>query len=81
MREAATAAPHTRVLGPLSHLAHSARRTPATVAGVGVLWLVGLATGSVVGGPGPRLLDAVAAGVGPLADGRVWTLLTSAAWC
>jgi lysylphosphatidylglycerol synthetase-like protein (DUF2156 family) len=51
-----------------------ARLTTALLA---LLWAAGLATGSVMHGPSPRILHAVGVGVG----GHLWSPLTSALWC
>lgn len=56
------------------------RRAPVTVGLVVLLWVVGLATGSLLGGPPRGLLRHVAVGARPLAEGRVWTPLTSVLW-
>lgn len=57
------------------------RHAPVTLALLTTLWVVGLATGSVVAGPEPGLRTVVGVGPGPLASGHWWTLLTSALWC
>ncbi len=57
------------------------RRAPVTVTLVAVLWAVGAATGSVLNGPPPALRAVVGSGVGPVRDGRWWTVLTSLPWC
>ncbi len=57
------------------------RNAPVTVALVAFLWLVGAATGSLMAGPSPALRAVVGSGVGPVRDGRWWTVLTSVPWC
>src|SRR6476659_437723 len=60
-----------------SHI-RQARRAPVTLALVGILWVVGAVTGSLVHGPSESLLHNVAAGVPAFQDGHWWTPLTSA---
>jgi phosphatidylglycerol lysyltransferase len=55
----------------------SGRRPVVTVGLLGLLLAVGLATGSLPGGPSPELLQAVGAEVGR----PPWVLLSSALWC
>jgi len=57
------------------------RRAPVTVTLIAGLWVVGAVTGSVLGGPPPVLRAVVGSGVGPVRDGRWWTVLTSLPWC
>jgi phosphatidylglycerol lysyltransferase len=68
-------------IGIVSTVARVVRRAPLTATVVLVLWVVGAATGSLIDGPAATLSLAVGTGVGPLHDGRWWTLLTSALWC
>jgi phosphatidylglycerol lysyltransferase len=56
-----------------------ARRSPVAMSVVALAWSLGLASGSLLG-PRPRMLHAVATGVGPLAEGRWWTPLTAMFW-
>src|SRR5690242_20744091 len=58
-----------------------ARRAPMSVLVVGVLWLVGAATGSLRSGPPPPLRVVIGTGVGAVRGGRWWTVLTSMPWC
>jgi phosphatidylglycerol lysyltransferase len=60
--------------------ARTVRRAPLAVALVLLVWAYGLATRSLPAGPGPRLLDRVGTGVGPLAEGRWWTPLSAMLW-
>ena len=57
------------------------RRAPVTVLVVGALWVVGAGTGSLWSGPPSALRVVVGSGVGPVGDGRLWTVLTSLPWC
>ncbi len=57
------------------------RRAPFTVLFLSVLWVLGLASGSVLRGPGDGWSDRVAIGVQPLAGGHWWTPLTSLLFC
>ena len=52
-------------------------RNPVTTGLLVVLWAVGAATGSLLGGPAPGLLRSVGVGVAPVAEGRWWVLLVS----
>jgi lysylphosphatidylglycerol synthetase-like protein (DUF2156 family) len=56
------------------------RRAPLSVAFVLMVWAYGLATRSLPGGPGERLLEHAGTGVGPLAAGRWWTPLSAMLW-
>ncbi len=53
------------------------RTTPVTVGLVAALWVVGVATGSVLHGPSDDLRELVGVGVPTLADGDWWTPVTS----
>jgi lysylphosphatidylglycerol synthetase-like protein (DUF2156 family) len=63
-----------------------ARRTPVTLGMVGLIWVLGAVTGSLLDGPssgdagagGSDLLAQVGAGVQNLTNGHVWTFVTSA---
>ncbi|MBV8934054.1 MAG: rhomboid family intramembrane serine protease, partial [Kutzneria sp.] len=57
------------------------RRSPVTVGLVAALWLVAIATGSLLSGPTDSLMAQVAVGPPTLAAGRWWTLLTALFWC
>ena len=57
------------------------RRAPVTVTLVMALWVVGATTGSLMNGPPPALRAVVGSGVGPVREGRWWTVLTSVPWC
>lgn len=70
----------TRAAAGWAVLVRVTRRAPLTITLVVVVWAYGLATGAVANGPGPRLLERIATGVGPLADGRWWTPLSSMLW-
>lgn len=65
-----------RLRVPAGWLTHA----PVAVGFVVLFWLVGIVTGSVVGGPAPALEQAVGVGVPSLGDGRWWTPLTSLLW-
>ena len=56
------------------------RTAPLTIALIVLVWVYGLATRSLPGGPEPRLLERIGTGVGALADGRWWTPLSAALW-
>ncbi len=56
-------------------------RAPATLGLIGLLWILGAATGSLVDGPAPGLRSAVGVGVHSLGAGHWWTLLSSGLWC
>ncbi|MBB5870898.1 lysylphosphatidylglycerol synthetase-like protein (DUF2156 family) [Allocatelliglobosispora scoriae] len=56
------------------------RRAPLTIGVVVALWVIGLATRSILRGPSESLLDRIGLGVPALADGRWWTLLTGGMW-
>src|SRR5919198_1065144 len=58
-----------------------ARRAPVTVVVVAALWVVGAATGSLVGGPPHALRAAVGSSVAAVRAGHWWTALTSVPWC
>lgn len=57
------------------------RRNPLTVVSVGLLWAVGLATGSLGTGPAPALAGQVGSAAAALRDGRWWFPLASMLWC
>jgi hypothetical protein len=56
-------------------------KAPFTLAFVVVLWVVALASGSLLHGPDEGLLKNVGAGTASLTSGRVWTLATYGLWC
>jgi phosphatidylglycerol lysyltransferase len=56
------------------------RRAPATMCYLAVLWVAGLATGSIAHGPPRWLAGRVAAGLPSLAHGYVWTPLSAGLW-
>src|SRR6478609_8634406 len=56
-------------------------RKAVTVTLVTALWVVGAATGSLTSGPSPALRAVVGYGVGPVREGRWWTVLASVPWC
>ena len=70
-----------RLTGAAAQFGALLRHAPLTVAFVAVLWIIGAASGSLVGGPTEALLQVVGVGPGALADGRWWTAVTSALWC
>lgn len=57
------------------------RRAPGTTAFVALLWIVGAATGSLVSGPDPALLQRIGLETDALNSGPLWTPLTSVLWC
>jgi phosphatidylglycerol lysyltransferase len=57
------------------------RRAPGTAAFVALLWIVGAATGSLVSGPDPALLQRIGLQTDALNSGPWWTPLTSILWC
>ncbi|TQM10803.1 bifunctional lysylphosphatidylglycerol flippase/synthetase MprF [Pseudonocardia kunmingensis] len=69
-----------RLAGLARGTARMVRRAPLAVALVLLVWAYGLATRSLPAGPGPRLLERVGTGVGPLAEGRWWTPLSAMLW-
>ena len=56
-------------------------RAPLTLTLLVALWVVAIATGSLLHGPSRHLAGQVGAGTGSITDGRVWTLLTYGLWC
>lgn len=66
-----TAGTATRSLAVLRH-------ARLTVGLVGALWVIGVLTGSIRGGPSDALLARIGVGVGSLGEGRWWTPLTAA---
>ncbi|MGE3289244.1 MAG: bifunctional lysylphosphatidylglycerol flippase/synthetase MprF [Pseudonocardia sp.] len=69
-----------RLTVPVGSAGAVARAAPVTVGFAAALWLVGLATGSIVAGPAPGLEQLVGVGVPSLQAGRWWTPLTSIGW-
>ena len=69
-----------RLTGPARSTLRVIRRAPFSVALVTLVWAYGLATRSLPSGPNPRLLERVATGVGPLAEGRWWTPFSAMLW-
>jgi phosphatidylglycerol lysyltransferase len=69
-----------RIVGP-DRLLVALRRAPFTLGLVGLLWLTAIVTGSLPGGPPGNLYDVVAVSWDDLADGRLWTVVTSGMWC
>jgi len=65
----------------LAHAGTALRRAPVTLMLVAALWVVGAATSSLRDGPLPGLRAVIGTGVGPVRDGRWWTVLTSVPWC
>ena len=65
----------------LAHAGTALRRAPVTLTLVAALWVVGAATGSLCDGPLPGLRAVIGTGVGPVREGRWWTVLTSLPWC
>jgi lysylphosphatidylglycerol synthetase-like protein (DUF2156 family) len=57
------------------------RSAPFTIGLVGLLWLTAVSTGSLPSGPPGNLFDVVAVSWDSLADGRLWTVVTSGMWC
>jgi lysylphosphatidylglycerol synthetase-like protein (DUF2156 family) len=56
-------------------------KAPLTVGFVLALWLLGAITGSLLSGPPDAVLDQVGIGVPSVAEGRMWTVFSSALWC
>jgi phosphatidylglycerol lysyltransferase len=56
------------------------RRSPATACYLAVVWLVGLATGSIAHGPPRSLSGRVGAGLPSLGHGYWWTPLSAGLW-
>ncbi|WP_369044801.1 bifunctional lysylphosphatidylglycerol flippase/synthetase MprF [Sinomonas sp. P10A9] len=54
-----------------------ARRVPFTVGVIATLWITGIATGSILSGPSPAVLDIVGGDLGSLRSGQWWAALTS----
>jgi phosphatidylglycerol lysyltransferase len=79
-----TAAPESRArrwfLALVSY-ASLVREAPLTLAFLGVLWIVAIASGSLPHGPSQQLADHVGAGTASLTGDRAWTLLTYGFWC
>jgi phosphatidylglycerol lysyltransferase len=57
------------------------RRAPGTTALVALLWIIGGATGTLISGPGPAMLDRIGLTTDTLNAGPLWTPLTSMLWC
>ncbi|GAA5138360.1 bifunctional lysylphosphatidylglycerol flippase/synthetase MprF [Pseudonocardia adelaidensis] len=70
----------TGLVGLVRSLVRVIRRAPLSVAFVLMVWAYGLATRSLPGGPGDRLLQHVGTGVGPLEAGRWWTPVSAMLW-
>ena len=73
--------PQQRVRQAARRLAGLTRRAPVTISLVILLWVIGVATGSVTRGPAPALRAVIGAGVPPLVAGHWWTLVSGALWC
>jgi phosphatidylglycerol lysyltransferase len=56
------------------------RRSPATLCYLAVIWVTGLATGSIAHGPPHRLSGYVSAGLPSLGHGYWWTPFSAALW-
>jgi len=56
------------------------RRAPVAIGYLGLLWIIGLSTRSVLHGPSSRLLSHVGVGLPSLAKGYWWTPLTAGLW-
>ncbi|WP_433874265.1 phosphatidylglycerol lysyltransferase domain-containing protein [Sinomonas atrocyanea] len=54
-----------------------ARRVPFTLGVIVALWVAGAATGSILSGPSPSVLDVVGGDVGSLRSGQWWAAFTS----
>jgi phosphatidylglycerol lysyltransferase len=57
------------------------RSAPFTVCLVVLLWLTGVVTGSLPGGPPDDLLQVIAVDWDSLIGGEPWTVVTNAMWC
>ncbi|WP_141277256.1 rhomboid family intramembrane serine protease [Pseudonocardia hydrocarbonoxydans] len=57
------------------------RHAPVTTGLVAALWVIGISTGSLLGGPAAPLRSTIAIGVPTLSTGSWWTPLTSMLWC
>lgn len=57
--------------------ARGARRIPFTLAVIAVMWIAGIATGSILSGPPPAVLDVVGGDLGSLRSGQWWGAVTS----
>lgn len=57
------------------------RRAPGTTALAALLWIVGAATGSLLHGPDPALLQRIGLRTDALTGGPWWTPVTSILWC
>src|SRR5258705_9187947 len=65
----------------MAKLGNLIRRAPGTTALAALLWIIGAATGSLVSGPNPSLLDQIGLRTDTLNAGPWWTPLTSILWC
>ncbi|GAB3283988.1 DUF2156 domain-containing protein [Sinomonas notoginsengisoli] len=54
-----------------------ARRVPFTLSVIAAMWIAGLATGSILSGPSPEVLDVVGGDLGSLQSGQWWAAMTS----
>lgn len=70
-----------RVLAPAASATgaalRGARRIPFTLAVIVAMWAAGLATGSILSGPPPAVLDVVGGDLGSLRSGQWWAAVTS----
>lgn len=57
--------------------ARGARRIPFTLAVIAAMWITGAATGSILAGPPPAVLDVVGGDLASLREGQWWAAITS----